>query len=73
MHPKWNQGNWQGELATGHESFDPEEIDLLSPHHLHVQQVMRVSDGTRKGIGVLEQVVIGPYAPAGFTEMFDGA
>lgn len=73
MHPKWNQGNWQGELATGHESFDPEEIDLLSPHNLHVQQVMRVSDGKKQGIGVLEQVVIGPYGPAGFTEMFDGA
>jgi hypothetical protein len=35
--------------------------------------VVRATDGERTGIGVLEQIVIGPYAPAGFTEFFDGA
>ncbi len=72
-HPIWNQGNWQGELVTGHESFNPADLDLLRPENLHVQQVVRATDGTRTGIGVLEQLVIGPYAPAGFSEMFDGA
>jgi hypothetical protein len=72
-HPKWRQGAWQGELVTGHESFDPAELNLLSPDNIHVQQVMKASDGIRSGIGVLEQIVIGPYAPAGFTEMLDGA
>ena len=72
-HPKWRQGAWQGELVTGHESFDPAELNLLSPDNIHVQQVMKASDGSRSGIGVLEQIVIGPYAPAGFTEMLDGA
>ena len=72
-HPEWGQGFWKGELATGFESFDPEAIDLLAPEHIHVQQVVRASDGQRQGIGVLEQIVVGPYAPAGFTELFDGA
>ncbi len=72
-HPKWRQGAWQGELATGYESFDPNDLDLLRPENLHVQQVMRASDGERTGIGVLEQIVIGPYSPAGFTEFLDGA
>ena len=72
-HPKWRQGAWLGELALGHESFDPAELDLLKPENLHVQQVVRASDGTRTGIGVLEQIVIGPYEPAGFTGMLDGA
>ncbi len=72
-HPKWKQGNWHGELALGHESFDPNEIDLLRPENIHVQQVVRVSDGEKNGIGVLEQVVAGPYKPAGFSELFDGA
>jgi hypothetical protein len=72
-HPKWRQGAWHGELALGHESFDPEELDLLKPENLHVQQVVRASDGTRTGIGVLEQIVIGPYEPAGFTGLLDGA
>lgn len=72
-HPRWAQGTWQGELATGHEAFDPDDIDLLAPEHIHVQQVVKASDGNRTGIGVLEQIVIGPYAPAGFTDMLDGA
>jgi hypothetical protein len=72
-HPKWKQGSWQGELVVGGESFDPAEIDPLRPENLHVQQVVRASDGARSGIGVLEQICIGPYAPAGFTEALDGA
>ena len=72
-HPEWGQGMWKGELATGHESFDPEQIDPLALENLHVQQVVRASDGTREGMGVLEQICIGPYAPAGFTDFFDGA
>lgn len=72
-HPKWRQGAWQGELALGHESFDPAELDLLLPENIHVQQVVKVSDGQRTGIGALEQVVFGPYEPAGFQSMFDGA
>jgi len=28
---------------------------------------------SRTGLGVLEQLVIGPHAPSGFREMLDGA
>lgn len=72
-HPEWGHGFWKGELATGHESFDPATLDMLQVPNFHAQQVVRVSDGSRQGIGVLEQVVLGPYAPAGFTGMTDGA
>jgi len=72
-HPVWRQGNWHGELVTGHESFDPADLDLLQPENVHVQQVVKASDGERTGMGVLEQVVIGPYAPAGFESILDGA
>jgi hypothetical protein len=64
---------WKGELATGAESFDPQKLNLLAPENIHVQQVVRASDGKRIGIGVLEQASFGPYAPAGFSEFFDGA
>ena len=73
MHQTWAQGTWHGELAINGESFDPSQLDPLDPHNLHVQQVVEASDGTRKGAGVLEQIVLGPYAPAGFTGMLDGA
>ena len=72
-HPEWGQGMWKGELATGSESFDPRQLDMLARENLHTQQVVRATDGEREGIGVLEQVVVGPYKPAGFTEFFDGA
>lgn len=73
FHPTWGQGMWKCELAIGHESFDPRQIDMLAPENLHVQQVVRVRSGARQGIGVLEQVCVGPYAPGGFTQFFDGA
>jgi hypothetical protein len=42
-------------------------------HHLHVQQLVRATRGAHKGIGVLEQLMIGPHAPSGFTGYRDGA
>ncbi|MEZ5256275.1 MAG: hypothetical protein R2705_05140 [Ilumatobacteraceae bacterium] len=72
-HPVWRQGAWRGELAIGGESFDPEQLDLTSFENLHVQQVCALSDGERTGVGALEQIVVGPYAPAGFTGLNDGA
>ena len=72
-HPQWGQGMWKGELEVGGESFDPRQLDMLAPENLHVQQVVRASDGQKTGIGVLEQICIGPYAPAGFKEFLDGA
>jgi hypothetical protein len=72
-HPEWGHARWKGELATGHESFDPRELDPLDRANLHTQQVVRATDGTRTGLGVLEQICLGPYAPAGFTEALDGA
>jgi hypothetical protein len=49
------------------------ELDVLRPDCIHLQQVVRARWGTRTGIGVLEQIVFGPYAPGGFTGALDGA
>lgn len=73
VHPTRGHGMWQGELSIAHETFDPAKLDMLQPANFHNQQVVRVSDGTRTGIGVLEQVVLGAHAPSGFTAMNDGA
>ena len=71
-HPEWKQGMWKGELALGHESFDPRQLDYQAPENIHNQQVVLASDGERQGVGVLEQIVMGPYEPAGFKSFFDG-
>jgi len=72
-HPSWKQGMWKGELEIGGESFDPLRLDPRAMENIHVQQVVKVSDGDRHGIGALEQIVVGPYEPAGFTDFLDGA
>lgn len=72
-HPVWKQGAWMGELATHGESFVVSELNPLLPEHVHTQQICRVTDGSREGVGAFELVVIGPYAPAGFTQFLDGA
>jgi hypothetical protein len=72
-HPQWGHGMWQGDLAIHSESWDPGGLDLLQPENFHTQQLVRVGDGEQHGIGALEQIVLGPYAPAGFSGPIDGA
>jgi len=72
-HHEWGHGMWKGELELGGESFDPAELDPLALDNVHVQHVVKVSDGARAGIGALEQLIMGPYEPAGLTGWTDGA
>ncbi|MBM4268689.1 MAG: hypothetical protein FJ144_19100 [Deltaproteobacteria bacterium] len=73
MHHEWGHGRWKGELAMAGESWKCADADPLALDNLHIQQVMRARSGDREGIGVLEQLCIGPHAPSGFKEYFDGA
>jgi hypothetical protein len=72
-HPEWGHGVWKGEQALGGESWKLDDLDPLAPQHQHIQQVMRARWGDREGVGVLEQLCIGPYEPYGFKEILDGA
>jgi hypothetical protein len=72
-HPEWGQGMWKGESVVGSESFDPRQLDMLARENIHVQQVVKATDGKRSGVGVLEQICVGPYAPSGFKQFLDGA
>jgi hypothetical protein len=73
MHPAWAHGRWHDELAVAGEQHRVEELDTPDPSCVHVQQVVRASWGERTGLGVLEQLVIGPHAPSGFRDLFGGA
>ena len=72
-HPVWKHGLWKGEDAVGTERWRLDGLDLLRPENLHVQQLVRCHDGERSGLGVLEQLCIGPHAPSGFAGRLDGA
>jgi len=75
MHPEWGHGHYKGELATGFEVYDLAAIAPADPGYFHVQAIcdaeLRGPDGTQRGKGVLEQLVIGAYQPYGFESLFD--
>jgi hypothetical protein len=73
LHPEWGHGRWKGELAVAGESWKLDDLNPLAIDNLHVQQVVRASMNGREGIGVLEQICIGPHLPSGFKELLDGA
>ena len=72
-HPEWGHGRWKGELAIAGESWKSADLDPLAFENLHIQQVMRARTGSEEGVGVMEQICIGPHAPSGFKDLIDGA
>ena len=72
-HPEWGHGRWKGELAIGGESWKTADLDEMAVENLHIQQVVKATSGDRRGVGVLEQIHIGPHAPSGFKEFLDPA
>jgi hypothetical protein len=76
LSPDWSHGVWKGELAVGGERWDLPVTDVLAPHHIHVQSIVRATTsgplGEHQGLGVLEQLAIGRHAPTGLEGIFDG-
>jgi hypothetical protein len=73
LHAEWGHGLWKGEEALGFESWELADLDPLNPQYIHVQQLCKARMGKREGVGVLEQLVLGPHEPYGFKELLDGA
>ena len=67
----WPHGSYKGELAVEREDFRPDEADPLSIVNFHIQAPSAVTlhesgQPAQHGFGVLEQLVLGAYAPYGF-------
>ncbi len=73
LHPEWGHGHWKGELAVAGESWKTDELDPLALENLHIQQVVRARMDDQEGMGVLEQICLGPHARYGFKAFLDGA
>ncbi len=76
-HPVWGHGMHHGALKVEREEFALDTLDPLAPENLHVQTLCKVTalsdGGASQGVGVFEQLIIGPYKPLGFKELLDGA
>ena len=77
MHPEWGHGHYKGENALGYDTYDLASVNENDPRFWHVQAFCTARligpETERVGAGVLEQLVIGPYAPSGFKELADTA
>jgi hypothetical protein len=77
FHTDWGHGGWKGDLVVEREDFRPSELDPLAIPHFHIQAVSKARhdgpDGGSDGIGIVEQLVLGPHAPSGFSGINDGA
>jgi hypothetical protein len=72
-HPAWGPGRHHGELVLEREDVVSGDADPAAASELHVHTIARVTaaqDGvTETGVGTLETIVIGPYAPYGFVDV----
>ncbi|HXC52305.1 MAG TPA: hypothetical protein VN634_15585 [Candidatus Limnocylindrales bacterium] len=73
QHQEWGHGHWKGELAMAGESWKQADLDPLAFDNLHTQQVVRATMNGEEGVGVLEQIAIGPHETSGLTGFLDGA
>jgi hypothetical protein len=74
-HPEWGHGMWKGELEYAGESWKTDSVENMALENQHIQQVVRArrSDRSEEGIGVLEQIALGPNARYGFKDFLDPA
>jgi hypothetical protein len=73
LHPEWGHGIDKGTLEVAYDSIELSAVDEAVPLYLHVQAVSRVGMNGKEGLGVLEQLILGPHEPSGFTSLFDTA
>jgi hypothetical protein len=76
-HFEWGHAYWKGELETGREEWNLDEVDELDYQFIHTHQVctstLTMGEETLQGTGTFESVVIGRHARSGFDDFFDGA
>ncbi len=72
-HPEWGHGRWKGELVVKAERWRSADLDEMAFENLHIQQVMSARSGDRQGVGVMEQLHLGPHPRYGFKDFLDPA
>ena len=70
--PRWGHGLWHGPLEVERDDFALDDCNPAQMDNFHVQIPCKVtSDRHGAGIGVFEQLILGPYGPLGLTEYMD--
>lgn len=72
-HPVWGHGRWIGPDESTRDEIVLAEVSPADHLMLHVQALAHARWGDRVGVGVVEQLIIGPHTPTGLTGIVDGA
>lgn len=77
-HPAWSHGLDHGpDLAVAHDQMSEAERAWGDPLAMHIQQIARATwngpEGDAVGVGIIEQLFVGPHQPSGLTGLFDPA
>ena len=71
--PVWGHGIHHGPIDVAREDIDLAALNALAVENLHVQMICDATTETgERGVGIFEQLILGPYAPLGLREYFDG-
>ena len=71
-HPTDGHGTFLGESYRAYDSMKTADVDETMPFNQHIQALCRVKrDDGAEGIGILEQLIFGPHAPSGLSDLLD--
>lgn len=75
-HPERGHGSYRGDLIVEREDLTPDNLPWQMPENLHIQAIVKARheqpDGSvSEGVGILEQLCIGPHAPNGWKDVLD--
>jgi len=77
-HPIWGHGFDHGpHPVVAHDALTDEERSWANPLAMHIQALVTAEltdgDSVHRGVGVLEQLFVGPHAPTGLSGLMDPA
>ena len=77
-HPRWGHGLDHGpDIAVAHDRLTDAERGWNNPLAMHIQALvtadLRDGDKSYRGVGVLEQLFVGPHEPTGLLGLMDPA
>jgi len=72
-HPQYAHGRWHGGPVVDGEVLELSTLNPLDHPNIHIQHIVKATSARGTGIGVLEQLIIGPYEPAHLEGLLNGA
>lgn len=77
LHPEWNHGMDHGDLEVAHDviTLDPEPAMDMTTIHIQAlsDAVLSVDGQEHRGLGIVEQLFIGPHQTSGLSGVMDPA